>query len=129
MNPSLDSIGKRVKLLRIQHNVSMNELAENLNIKISQSTISNIESDKVSPNAEAIVALSQYFNVSTDWLLTGKEWSDSIFHNSDDDIALAEIVEETEKLYNRMIRLKALTRVRKLHKAKMDMISDINDHQ
>ncbi|MDN4086015.1 helix-turn-helix domain-containing protein [Paenibacillus polymyxa] len=127
MNPYLDSIGKRVKLLRLQHSMSMSELAEALNIKISQSTVSNIEADKVSPNAEVIIALSQYFNVSTDWLLTGQEWSHKF--SSDDDIALAEIVEETEKLYRKMTNLRVLARVRKLNRAKMDLIPDDDDQK
>ncbi|QNR65562.1 helix-turn-helix transcriptional regulator [Paenibacillus peoriae] len=100
---NLNSIGKRIKVLRIQHNISMSELAEALNIKISQSTISNIESDKVSPNAEVIIALSQYFNVSTDWLLTGNEWSKPAEYNIDDENELMELIEDT---YNKAVEMK-----------------------
>lgn len=52
----------------------MADLSQSLNIEISASSISNIENDRHSPNSDIVIALSEFFNVSTDWLLKGEEF-------------------------------------------------------
>ncbi|QWU13370.1 DNA-binding transcriptional regulator, XRE-family HTH domain [Paenibacillus sophorae] len=83
-----DTLGKRLRTLRKQHNLTMAELAtkiyipvfddqgkETLDFKqINPSTISNLENDKNKPTSDLIIALAKFFNVSCDWLLTGKEF-------------------------------------------------------
>ena len=60
-----------MKELRTEKNVSQQTLA--LEIKHSQQVISNWESGNVEPTASAIVAVADYFDVSTDYLLGRKE--------------------------------------------------------
>lgn len=64
----------------------MDELARNIHIPvvgvgdvvayrtITSATVSNIENDKNNPSADIIIALSDFFNISTDWILKGKEF-------------------------------------------------------
>ena len=61
-----------MKELRTEKNISQQALA--LEIKFSQQVISNWESGNVEPTASAIVAVADYFGVSTDFLLGRKEF-------------------------------------------------------
>lgn len=58
-----------LKLLREEHNVTQDELAKYLNV--SRSTIAGYESRNRQPDYEKLIALSHFFNVSVDYLLTG----------------------------------------------------------
>lgn len=60
-------IGKIIERLRIENNISQKKLAEQIGIK--QSTISKWEKRNAVPNADNIVALAKFFNVSADYLL------------------------------------------------------------
>ena len=64
------SIGSRLKLLREQKGLSQQGVADQTGV--SRSNISKIESDTISPSADAVIALCNFFNVSTDYLLLGK---------------------------------------------------------
>lgn len=67
----MNTIGKRIKYLRDNANLSQQEVADRAGI--SRGNISNYEKDRVSPAADTITALCTFFEVSSDWLLTGKE--------------------------------------------------------
>ncbi|MGX4583767.1 transcriptional repressor LexA [Paenibacillus chitinolyticus] len=69
----MKEINKRIKQLRSKHGLTMARLAEIL--QVSAGNISDWESEKKksTPTARALVAISEYFNVSLDWLMTGKE--------------------------------------------------------
>lgn len=58
---------KRLYILRREKNLSQKELADE--IKVSASSISLWEAGKVIPEAEKILHLANFFNVSTDYLL------------------------------------------------------------
>ena len=58
---------ERLKELRETKGISQMELAKNL--KMSQSAIAKWEKEKTEPTASAIILLSQYFGVSSDYLL------------------------------------------------------------
>lgn len=60
-------IGKRLKKLRRDRNLSQQEIGDLLGV--SGATIGRYESDKMEPGSEAIVRLADYFNVTTDYLL------------------------------------------------------------
>lgn len=64
----MNTLGQRLKRLRTMLDLSQDKVSKDTNI--SRSNISKIESDTLSPTANAIIALAQYFFVSTDWLLT-----------------------------------------------------------
>lgn len=64
----LDTLGKRLNYLRGDD--SQEEIA--MKTGVSQSNLSKLELDKTLPRAEALIALSDYFKVTTDWLLLGR---------------------------------------------------------
>ena len=70
------SMGTRIKDLRKGKKLSQTELAEILEIHLN--TMSKIESDKSDISGEELKKLSDFFNVSTDYLLTGKEGTSEI---------------------------------------------------
>lgn len=63
-------LGARIAALRRQAGWSQAELARR--IQISPSAIGMYEQSRREPSADTLVALSQVFGVSTDYLLTGK---------------------------------------------------------
>lgn len=69
---NVTTIGERIRFLRqVIHKVTQQELADATGI--SRGNLSNYEKDRFKPASDAILAIASYFNVSTDWLLTGKE--------------------------------------------------------
>lgn len=56
----------RLKMLRKEHNISAEELANKLNI--NKSTISRYETGKTEPYLPLVIKIANYFNVSIDWL-------------------------------------------------------------
>ena len=63
-------LGNRIKEIRLAFGWSQVELARRLNI--SKQTVSNWENDNIQPSVEMLIALSEVFRVSTDFLL-GRE--------------------------------------------------------
>ena len=59
--------GDKVKSLRLSHNLSQVQLAEQLSV--SKQTISNWENNNILPSIEMLINISEYFSVSTDYLL------------------------------------------------------------
>ena len=59
--------GDIVKNLRLSHNLSQVQLANELNV--SKQTISNWENNNILPSIEMLVKIAQFFSVSTDYLL------------------------------------------------------------
>ncbi|MGF7145349.1 transcriptional regulator with XRE-family HTH domain [Anaerotaenia torta] len=57
----------RLKQLRQKHKLTQSELAEILGLK--PTAISNYESERNEPSIEKLIVLSQYFEVSCDYLL------------------------------------------------------------
>lgn len=64
-------IGKRIKELRLEKNISQMQLS--IATGLSQSSIARWELGKSEPTASAIVILANYFNESTDYLLGVKD--------------------------------------------------------
>lgn len=58
---------ERIKSLRLEKNMSQNELASKLGI--GRSNMGHIENGRVEPTKETLVQLSDIFGVSTDYLL------------------------------------------------------------
>ena len=72
----MDTIIERISLLLSQNDMTAKELTQLL--KISKTAISEWKSGKLKPSTEALIGISQIFNVSLDWLLTGKTHSENI---------------------------------------------------
>ncbi|MDZ7846318.1 MAG: LexA family transcriptional regulator [Owenweeksia sp.] len=67
----LKELKDRVQWVRKQHHLSQVEFAHLL--KVSQSVVSLIESGRANISVEVVKTLSQKFNLSTDWLIFGRE--------------------------------------------------------
>jgi transcriptional regulator with XRE-family HTH domain len=65
------NIGERIKELRKRRNISQADLAKE--ICVSSGNVGDWERGRAKPGADALVALMNYFKVSGDYLLTGKE--------------------------------------------------------
>ncbi|WP_427340878.1 helix-turn-helix domain-containing protein [Caloranaerobacter sp. DY30410] len=61
-------IGRRIRFLRESKNISIEELEKTLHIF----DLDKFESEEWTPGMVVITKLANYFNVSIDWLLTGK---------------------------------------------------------
>ncbi len=72
----MDNIIERISLLLLQNNMTAKELTQLL--KISKTAVSEWKSGKLKPSTEALIGISQIFNVSLDWLLTGKSQASNI---------------------------------------------------
>ncbi len=67
----MNTIGERIKHLRKRKDITQKELSDAT--KINRGNLSNYEKNKVLPAANTIISLSNYFEVSCDWLLKGYE--------------------------------------------------------
>lgn len=67
-----DTIGNRLKSLRVEHDLSQRQLANEMGV--SNATISRIEMGERRPDTKTLITYSEYFGVSTDWILFGKEY-------------------------------------------------------
>lgn len=66
------TVGERLRLLRESHKLRQEDLAKEFLLS-NGSVISLYENDKRQLPAEIAVAYSKKFEVSTDWILMGKE--------------------------------------------------------
>lgn len=64
-------IGQRLTALRISRQMTQEDLADKMGV--SRQAISKWESDRTLPNVEKLFCLSELYQVSLDYLLTGKE--------------------------------------------------------
>lgn len=60
-------LGDVIKRLRTSHNLNQVQLAKSLNV--SKQTVSNWENNNILPSIDMLVKLSDFFSVSTDYLL------------------------------------------------------------
>ena len=60
-----------LKMIRKQKN--LNQLKVALDLNISREALSYYENGKRNPDLNTLIAMSNYFNVSIDYLITGKE--------------------------------------------------------
>lgn len=67
----MHTIGLRIKYLRKKNGDSMSKLG--MAIGTDSANISNWENDKRIPGGKFIIALAEYYNITTDWLLRGQE--------------------------------------------------------
>lgn len=61
------SLGRKLKMLREEHNMLQSELAKLLNL--GASSISMYEKDERDPDTDTLKRIAEIFNVSTDYLL------------------------------------------------------------
>lgn len=61
------TFGEKLRKIRRENNIKQRTLANHLNIAVS--TLSQYENDKRHPNFDILVAVADYFEVTTDYLL------------------------------------------------------------
>ena len=67
----LNTLGKRLAYLRERTGINQQKLSDATGV--SRSNLSKYEQDKVKPTSDAIVSLCNFYDISADWLLRGKE--------------------------------------------------------
>lgn len=67
----MDTIGERLRIARTQKNISMAKLEKISGV--TSGNISDIENNKKTPGAKAIIELCKSLEITADWLLTGTE--------------------------------------------------------
>lgn len=88
-------LGARIKELREKFGMTQAELAGKLSY--TPQTVSNWESESREPDVKALVELSSIFNVSLDYLISGKEQEDKIgLDDMDDKKRLAHILKNDD---------------------------------
>ncbi len=65
---------KMIGLREIRKKRNYNQLKVAMDLSISRESISLYETGKRSPDIDMLVRFSEYFNVSIDYLITGKEF-------------------------------------------------------
>ncbi|MTI48253.1 MAG: helix-turn-helix transcriptional regulator [Firmicutes bacterium] len=63
----MTSIGKKIRTLRKNNNITQGDLADKL--KVARSTIGMIETNQREPSNDLLTRIADLFNVSTDYLL------------------------------------------------------------
>ena len=66
-----EKIGKFILELRKQHNLTQKEFADKLNV--TAQAVSKWESEQSTPDLEKVIAMSELFEVTTDYILKGIE--------------------------------------------------------
>ncbi|MDO4720745.1 MAG: helix-turn-helix transcriptional regulator [Peptostreptococcaceae bacterium] len=66
----MESIGSRLKQARKASRLTMQQVHESTGL--SKGNISNFENNKFKPSADALVLLSELYDVSIDWILKGE---------------------------------------------------------
>ena len=75
-NADLNGIGKRIQNRRKQKGYTQEQLAEMMNVSIQM--VSNLERGNKAIRIDNLINLSQILDISTDYILTGKETTDDI---------------------------------------------------
>lgn len=73
---NLTAIGKRIQNRRKQLMLTQEQLAEMMNVSIQM--VSNLERGNKAIRIDNLINLSQILDISTDYILTGKETTDDI---------------------------------------------------
>ena len=75
------NVADRIQNLRKTKGISQEELADK--IGVSRQTVSQWESEQSAPDMDKIILLSDYFEVTTDYLLKGIEAKENVVDQSD----------------------------------------------
>lgn len=62
-----NSLGRKIKLLRIQNDMSQKELGDLLGVQ--RTSISSYEADRIKPDIDKLKIMAKRFGVTTDYLL------------------------------------------------------------
>ena len=98
MRHDLKECGQRIQQLRKERELTQEQLAEKLNV--SQNTIAKIESGLRRPSIDFLLEISEFFNVSTNYLVFGVHAEDVEDEKSKKDIdeTIEKLLEKKEEL-------------------------------
>ncbi len=65
-----EEIAQKIKRIRLDNGLSQKEMAERLGLK--RANYSKVENGTVIPTTKTLIQLNKHFNISIDWILTGK---------------------------------------------------------
>ncbi len=74
MSRELRTIMEMIGLKQIRKQKKLNQLKVALDLNISREALSHYENGKRSPDTEMLLKLSNYFNVSIHFLITGEDF-------------------------------------------------------
>lgn len=94
------TISERIMILMEKKQIKAYELADALGI--SRSNLTRWKQREYVPSTEHIIAISQFFDVSTDWLLTGKEETCPTATKETKELKLSEHELELLKIYKEL---------------------------
>lgn len=80
------TIGERLKSKRKENGLTLTDVKDKTGI--STGNLSDIERGKYLPSATMLIALSELYNCSTDWILTGK----LLISDTKEDLLISEIL-------------------------------------
>jgi len=107
----------RVKQLCRSRGISLARMAKE--IEISNGTVANWKAAKATPQGPILRKIADYFNVSTDYLLTGEEQTYTAIRTADPDVEIFEAINalKREDLRRLVLRLSEATEeeIRKVH--------------
>ena len=69
----MENIGERIRYARKKKNLTISQVKEVTALSVGN--LSDIENCKIFPSSNALIKLSDALQVSTDWILTGKEFN------------------------------------------------------
>ena len=103
------NFGENLHKLRKERNISQEQLAEELNV--SRQTIGKWENGVTYPETECLIQISDFFEVSIDFLLKGTVMDSNIMeaasNNGADEETLPQTEQQLKALRNRRIRIVA----------------------
>ena len=67
----MNKISTTIKRLRLEKGINQEQLAEQLHV--TRQAVSNWETEKTQPDIETLTQIAEYFNVSIEYLIYGKE--------------------------------------------------------
>lgn len=76
MKNSYESIGQRIRLERLRHNMTQTELADGI---ITRNMLSMIESGKAVPSVETLVQFSNKLDVSAGYFMAGNDYEEALY--------------------------------------------------
>ena len=94
----LTGIGKRIQIRRKQQGYTQEQLAEMMNVSIQM--VSNLERGNKAIRIDNLINLSQILDISTDYILTGKETTDDIQALT---ARIAQLPEKERKMVKRLV--------------------------
>lgn len=86
------NVADRIQNLRKAKGISQEQLADA--IGVSRQAVSKWESEQTTPNLEKIILMSEYFDVTTDYLLKGIEPAEETEHMTVGDVIDRKILTE-----------------------------------